>query len=375
MPVSSKIPLLDLNRQVQGIRQELDEALQSVLEATAFVNGPSVREFESGFSAYCETSHCVGVGNGTDALEMIFRALNLQHGDEVITTPMSFIATIEPLVMLGVKPVFADIEPDTYNLDPQQVAPKITSKTKALLPVHLYGQPATMEPLLKLTAEKKLYLVEDCAQAHGAKYQNKRIGSFGHASAFSFYPGKNLGAYGDAGAVTTNDAALAEKVRMLANHGRKTKYEHDIVGTNSRLDTLHAAVLSVKLRHLDSWNAGRVCVAEAYRERLGDMTELVLPHTAVERTHVYHQFVIRVQEAAKRDTLLQHLNGNGVGAGVHYPIPLHLQPACKFLGYKTGDFPHAEALGASCISLPMFPELTEAEIDYVASTLRAFFGK
>lgn len=372
MTVLASIPLVNLKRQIDNLRPEFETVFQNLLEKTDFVGGKAVTEFESEFARYCQAEYCIGVGNGTDALYLIFRALGLKPGDEVIVPAMTFIATAEILPPLGLKPVFADIDPLTYTLDVNEVAKKITAKTRAIMPVHLYGQPADLAPLADLAAKHKLYLVEDAAQAHGSEYQGKRIGSFGIAAGFSFYPGKNLGAFGDGGAVTTSDAVLADKIRTLANHGRLTKYEHAEAGVNSRLDTFQAAVLGIKLRHLDDWNRQRNSRAELYNQLLSDIPQLRLPHRKEDRTHVYHLYVV---QTARRDELLQYLTDRGVFAGIHYPIPLHLQPAFRQLEYKKGDFPVSETLGNECLSLPLFPELTDDEVRTVADAVRAFFAQ
>jgi dTDP-4-amino-4,6-dideoxygalactose transaminase len=370
MAVKTDIPLVNLQRQVEAHRSEFERDFQSLLKQTDFIGGKAVGEFEAAFAAYCGASHCVGVGNGTDALSIIFRALDLQPGDEVITTPMSFMATAEILSPLGLKAVFADIDPETYTLSPKTVAPLINEKTRALLPVHLYGQPADMTGLKTLADLNQLKIIEDCAQAHGASLNGQRVGSLGLASAFSFYPGKNLGAFGDGGAIVTSDEEFAKKVRMLANHGRQSKYEHLMEGVNSRLDTFHASVLLTKLKYLDEWNARRQRCAVLYGNLLADIPELTLPKTGENREHVYHLYVV---QTARRDELLGYLRAAGIGAGIHYPIPLHLQPGLQHLGYRAGDFPVAEQLAKQCLSLPMFPELTAEEVHAVASAVRAFF--
>lgn len=371
--VQMTIKQLDLKRQLDTIRPEIDAAMATILDNTAFIGGAAVKNFEQAFAEFCETQYCIGVGNGTDALMLIFQALGLKAGDEVITTPMTFIATSEPLMMLGVKPIFVDIEPDTYNLDAVQVAEKITTKTKALLPVHLYGQPATLEPLQQLAKTHNLFLIEDCAQAHGARYQDQRVGSVGIAGAFSFYPGKNLGAFGDGGAVVTSDQALADTIRMLADHGRTTKYEHDLIGVNSRLDGLQAAILAIKLKRLAAWNEGRAKWAALYNQRLSDIPAIHLPKVRADRTHVYHQYIVRLNNPADREPLMAFLQARGVSTGIHYPVPLHRQPAFQSLGYQLGDFPVSEQLANACVSLPMYAELQEAEVHYVADAVRAFF--
>ncbi len=370
MTVKTSIPLVNLQRQAQTYRDAFQASFTALLNKADFIGGASVEQFEKAFAQYCGAQHCVGVGNGTDALYLIFKALGLQPGDEVITCTMSFIATAEIFAPLGVKVVFADIDPLTYTLDAAQVARLITEKTKALLPVHLYGQPADLAALQQLATQHGLFLIEDAAQAHGAEFAGQRIGSWGQAAAFSFYPGKNLGAFGDGGGITTNDAELAHKIRMLANHGRLTKYEHAVEGVNSRLDTVQASILLTKLGHLDAWNARRNEIAAFYNHALSDLPDLKLPQLGANRTHVFHLYVV---QTAQRDALLQFLNGQGIQAAIHYPIPLHLQPAFAYLGYQAGAFPHAETLSQQCLSLPICPELTMSEAEEVVRTVKAFF--
>jgi len=302
----------------------------------------------------------------------VLTALGIGPGDEVVVPSFSFAATANAVVLAGAAPVFADIEPEGYNLDPEQVKRKITRKTRAIMPVHLYGQPASLAPLKALAEEHNLFLVEDSAQAHGAQYQGKPVGGHGHASGFSFYPGKNLGAFGDAGGITTNDEALASKIRMLADHGRTTKYEHALIGCNSRLDALQAAVLDVKLRHLAEWNQQRAKWAAFYTKALAGVGDLALPKTLSDRTHVFHQYVV---QSDRRDALLKHLHAAGIMAGLHYPVPLHLQPAYQHLNHQAGDFPISEGLANRCLSLPMFAELTESEAERIVEPVQQFFGK
>ncbi|WP_303674311.1 DegT/DnrJ/EryC1/StrS family aminotransferase [Vampirovibrio chlorellavorus] len=370
MAVKTSIPLVNLQRQAQTYRDAFQASFTDLLDRADFIGGAAVTQFEQAFAQYCGAQHCVGVGNGTDALYLIFRALGLQPGDEVITCTMSFIATAEIFAPLGVKVVFADIDPLTYTLDVAQVARLITDKTKALLPVHLYGQPADLAALQQLAHQHGLFLIEDAAQAHGAEFAGQRIGSWGQAAAFSFYPGKNLGAFGDGGGITTNDADLAHKIRMLANHGRLSKYEHAVEGVNSRLDTVQASVLLTKLGHLDAWNARRNEIAAFYNAALSDLPDLTLPRVGANRTHVYHLYVV---QTAQRDALLQFLNARGIQAAIHYPIPLHLQPAFAHLGYQAGAFPNAETLSQQCLSLPICPELRMAEAEAVVQAVKAFF--
>ena len=372
MTVLSPIPLVNLKRQIENLRSEFDGAFDDLMERTDFVGGQAVSDFEAGFAKYTQATHCIGVGNGTDALYLIFRALGLTRGDEVIVPAMTFIATAEILAPMGLKPVFVDVDPLTYTMDPDEIASKVSPSTRAILPVHLYGQPADMQVLQELAEKHELFLIEDAAQAHGSEYNGHRIGSLGDAAAFSFYPGKNLGAFGDGGGVTTNDPEMAERIRTLANHGRMTKYEHSIEGVNSRLDTFQAAVLNIKLKRLDEWNGLRRKWAALYNELLADIPELRLPYAAEDRSHVYHLYVV---QTAKRDELLKFLADRGIFAGIHYPIPLHLQPAFKYVGDVAGAYPISEALGNECLSLPIFPELKEEEVHAVSKAVHEFFRK
>lgn len=371
---TKQIKHLDLGRQLQSIRPEIDLAIAGILDKTAFVGGKPVEAFEQLFASYSGTSHCVGVGNGTDAIYLALWALmqsgKLAHGDEVITSTMSFIATIEPLYQLGLKPVLVDVD-DTYNLDAALLEAAITQKTKVIIPVHLYGQPCGMDAILAVAKKHGLFVLEDCAQAHGATFNGCGVGTFGVGGTFSFYPGKNLGAFGDGGAFITQDESLEKTVRMIANHGRTLKYEHDMFGINSRLDTLQAAILSVKLKYLTAWNEGRQKIAAQYNESLAGIDGLTLPVVGKNRTHVYHQYVVCV---ADRDAFMAALDEDGVQTGIHYPIPLHLQPACSSLGYVQGQFPKAEALANQCVSLPIYAEMTDEEVSRVIVSVKKYFS-
>ena len=364
------ISLVDLQAQYRTIRLEIDAAIEQVVANASFILGEEVREFEEAFAAYCGVRYCIGVSSGTAALRLALEACGVGPGDEVITSPHTFVATAEAICHKGARPVFADIDPVSYNLDPAQVEQMITAKTKAILPVHLYGQPADMDSLLEIARRRDLKVIEDAAQAHGAEYRGSRVGGLGEAACFSFYPAKNLGAYGDAGAVVTNDPRVAESVRMLRDHGRHSKYEHKVIGFGERLDALQAAVLSVKLRHLDEWNDQRRQVALLYREML-DGYNVPLPEEMHGVRHVYHLFVVRVPN---RDAAIAKLKEAGIEAGVHYPVPLHLQPAFSWLGYREGDFPNAEQAAREVLSLPTYPELTEGEISRVVEALMATVG-
>lgn len=358
----SKIPLVDLKAQYESIKSEVDAAIQHVLATTAFVSGPAVREFEVKFGEHCG-ARAVACANGTDALHIVLHALGVGPGDEVVTVPYTFIATAEAISMTGATPVFVDVRDDGL-IDPAAIAAKLTAKTKAIVPVHLYGQAADIDAV---RAVSPLPIIEDAAQAHGAKLRGKRVGSLGTAATFSFFPGKNLGAYGDGGAMTFTDAALAKRCEMLRDHGRTDKYLHEMPGFNSRLDTLQAAVLNVKLARLDAWNAARRRIAGWYLERLADVPDLGLPVVAAGVESVWHLFVVH---HPRRDQLRQTLEEAGIATGIHYPIPLHLQPAYRSLGHGTGAFPVSERLSASCLSLPMYPELSESAVDRISSVIR-----
>jgi len=362
------IPLVDLKAQYLSIQDEIDGAIQRVVDSTSFIMGPDVRAFEDEFARFCVVRYAVGVDSGTAALHLAFLTCDIGLGDEVITTPHTFIATIGMLGRVGARPVFVDIDPRTYNMDPAKIEAAITERTKAVMPVHLYGQPAEMDLILEIADKHGLKVIEDAAQAHGAEYKGRRAGSMGHVAIFSFYPGKNLGAYGDAGAVVTDDGEIAEKVRLLRNHGRRDKYEHLLQGFNYRIDTLQAAILRAKLAHLEEWNEARRRRAAAYRGLLGDL-DLVLPYEPEHVRAVYHLFVVRLQE---RDALAKYLRERGISTGIHYPIPLHLQPACRHLGYKEGDFPITEECARQVLSLPMYPELTQAQIQEVVRAIKEF---
>jgi len=362
-----KLPLVDLHAQYASIKAEVDAAMRAVVETAAFVGGPAVREFETAFAAYCECKRVVSCGNGTDAIYVVLRGLGIGPGDEVITVANTFIATAEAISNTGARPVFVDVRADTALLDTTKLEAAITPRTKAIVPVHLYGQPADMDEITRIARAHDLVVIEDAAQAHGARYRGRRVGTLATAATFSFYPGKNLGAYGDGGAIAFSDAALAEKCAMLRDHGRLDKYLHEIEGVNSRLDTLQAAVLLVKLRHLDAWNEARRRAAARYLERLAGIRDLVVPVVADGNEPVWHLFVVRHPE---RDRLREAMEKAGIGVGIHYPVPLHLQPAYKHLGYERGTFPVAEELAATCWSLPLFPELTEADVDRVVGALR-----
>ena len=363
-----QINFVDLNKQYSLIKPEIDDAIQRVIKKSSFIGGEEVSAFEEEFAQYCDAHYCAGVNSGTDALKFICMALGIKEGDEVILPVNTFIATALGVSSMGAKPVFVDCEDGTYNIDVKKIEEKITSRTKAIIAVHLYGQPAEMDSIISIAQKHKLYVIEDACQAHGAFYKDRRVGTFGIASAFSFYPGKNLGAYGDGGAVITNDADMTEKIKKLREYGQEKKYVHTERGTNSRLDGLQAAILRVKLRHLDGWNEKRRNVAACYYDNLKDL-QIKLPVTMADRNHVYHLFVI---ETDNRDELLQYMSQKEIFCGIHYPIPLHLQGAYRELGYKEGDFPVSERSASRILSLPVYPELKKEEIRYIKNTINEF---
>ena len=363
-----KVPLLDLKSQYETIQEETTEAINQVLAASAFAGGPFVEQFEDEFAKFCQCKYAVGVGSGTDALWVALRALGIGDGDEVITAPNSFIATAEAISHCGATPVFVDIDEETFNLDPTKLEYAITRRTKAIIPVHLYGQMANMDPILKIAETYGLVVVEDAAQAHGAEYNGRPAGSVGNAGCFSFYPGKNLGAYGEAGAVVTNDAALAEKIRIFRDHGQSMKYHHAMVGWNSRMDGIQGAILSVKLKYLPAWNEARRANAQLYRNLLDGFDGVRLPVETAYNKHIYHIYAVRTKN---REQVIKRLAEKDIGCGIHYPVPIHLQKAYSFMGLGKGHFPVAEKCAEEQLSLPMYPELTEEQIQFVADELKA----
>ncbi len=375
-----QVPFLDLKIQYQSIKDEVNPAIQNVIENTAFILGNAVSNFEKDFAAAHSVKHMLGLSSGTDGNHIVLWALGIGPGDEVIMPANTFIATAWGATLCGATPVFVDCHPETYNLDPSKVEAAITKKTKAIVAVHLYGQPADMKALKEIADKNKLYLVEDAAQSHFAEYEGKRIGSFGIATSFSFYPGKNLGAYGEGGAACTNDDALASKMKMIREHGQSQKYYHEMLGHNYRMEGIQGAVLGVKLRHLDKWTDGRRRAAKKYNELLNNVQQIVLPKEMPNVKHVYHLFVLRVKatgsERSKlRNELQNFLTAAGIGTGLHYAIPLHEQNCFKNLGYKKGDFPVTEELAETGISLPMYPELNDEQITYVCDKIKEFFKK
>jgi dTDP-4-amino-4,6-dideoxygalactose transaminase len=378
-----KVPILNLTRQYRAIKDEIDAAIQRVLNSGRFILGPEVEAFEAEIAEYLGVKHAIGVASGTDALLLSLKALGVGPGDGVIIPSFTFFATAGAVVNAGATPIFVDIDPQTFNIDPESVRkvvenPPVTrytsrvTKIKAIIPVHLYGQPADMDEIMAIASEHDLYVIEDVAQAIGAEYKGKKVGTIGHLGCFSFFPTKNLGAYGDGGLVVTDDDELAERARMLRVHGSKPKYFHHIVGTNSRLDALQAAILRAKLPHLDEWTAARQRIAARYDELLADLEDLELPRRAPDRTHIFHQYTIRVPND-KRDSLKRYLEEKGIGTHVYYPLPLHLQPCFRELGYREGDLPESERASREVLSLPMFPELHGEEVEYVAEQMRVWY--
>lgn len=364
-----KVPFLDLKAQYDSIETEISGALLAVLSKTAFAGGPFVEQFERHFASFCGCKFAVGVSSGTSALWLSLLAAGVGRGDEVITTPNTFIAAAEAISFCGATPTFADIDEQTYTMNANLLEAVITAKTKAIIPVHLYGQPADIDPILDVARRHNLHVIEDACQAHGAEYKGHRAGSIGRAGCFSFYPGKNLGAYGEAGAVTTNDPDLADRIRMLRDHGQSKRYCHAVVGWNARMDGFQGAVLNVKLKYLERWNEARRERAQLYNEYLGTLRGVALPQEAPYARHVYHVYAIR---SPHRDALMKMLADNGVSCGIHYPTPIHLQRAYEFLGYEEGAFPVAENCAKEILSLPMFPELSKGQVANVAASIRLF---
>jgi dTDP-4-amino-4,6-dideoxygalactose transaminase len=362
------IPFVDLKAQYQTIKAEIDQAMERVISNTAFIGGEDVTQFDKEFAAYCGAKACVSVGNGTDALYIALRALGIGAGDEVITTAHTFIATSEAITQVGAKTVFVDIELDTMLMSADAVAAAITPQTKAIITVQLYGQPCNMDRIMAIAKAHNLKVIEDGAQAHGASWHGKRVGVLGDVTCFSFYPGKNLGAYGDGGAIVSNDQELIKKAKMIANHGRLEKYTHEMEGVNSRLDGLQAAVLRVKLPYLDKWNSERRRVAARYMDKLQG-SQVILPTIRPEANPVWHLFVVRVKN---RDAFQSFMRKKGISTGIHYPIPLHQQQAYSYMQMPSGSLPVTERVAAEIVSLPMYPELTDSMVDEVVSAILAY---
>jgi dTDP-4-amino-4,6-dideoxygalactose transaminase len=366
------VPFLDLKSPYRELQTELDAAYHRVMMSGWYILGEEVARFEQDFASFCGARHCIGVGNGLEALHLILRSYDIGPGDEVIVPANTYIATWLAVTYAGATPVPVEPDPHTYNLDPAHIEAALSPRTRAIMPVHLYGQPADMSPILALARQHNLKVVDDAAQAHGATYQEMRVGGMGDATGFSFYPGKNLGAMGDAGAVVTSDDDLADRVRVLRNYGSRVKYENEVAGFNSRLDPLQAAFLAVKLRRLDDWNARRRALARRYQETLANVPHLTLPSFPPDSNPVWHLFVVRHPQ---RNALQQHLNNAGIGTLIHYPIPPHLAGAYTALGYQAGDFPITEELASTVLSLPMGPHLSDAEQERVIEALQTFVGQ
>ena len=362
-----QVPFLDLKIHHDSIRAELDAAVRDVIDSSAFAGGPFVAKFEEEFAEFCGCAHAIGLGNGTDALWLSLLALGVGAGDEVITVPMTFMATAEAISYCGAKPVFVDIDPRTYTLDPNLLEKAITPRTKAIIPVHLFGQASDMDPILEIAGRHGLPVIEDACQAHGAEYLGRKAGSMGVTGCFSFYPGKNLGGLGEAGAVVTNDAQLKDKIQMFRDHGQAKKYHHAVIGWNARMDGIQGAALRVKLKYLARGNEARRANARLYEGHLAGIEGLTRPEEAAYGRHVYHLYVVRLQG---RDQVLQAMAQRGIACGIHYPIPVHLQEAYRFLGYEKGSFPVAERCAEEFLSLPMYPELSAEQIQVVVRELK-----
>lgn len=365
------IPFLDLVTQHAALEEEIVRAVRAALRSAAFVGGPEVKAFEEEFARFCGTADSVAVNSGTDALRFAYLAMRVKPGDEILTVPHTFMATTEAITQAGGVVKFVDVSEDTMTMDPSALEAAITPRTVGIVPVHLYGHPAEMDAILAFAAKHHLWVIEDACQAHGATYKDKPVGSIGAMAAFSFYPGKNLGACGEGGAITGDMSAHMTYVRQLREHGQSRKYYHDIEGYNGRLDAIQAAILRIKLRHLASWNEGRRRVAALYNEALSDVSEIRLPTETSDARHVYHLFVVRTE---RRDDLQAYLSKHQIATGLHYPLPLHLQSAYAARGWRRGDFPVSEHAAEHGISLPMFPELTESQIERVTDAIRSFFG-
>ena len=365
-----KIPLVDLKIQYQAIKEEIGAAIMEVLDRGDFILGSSVSSFEEEFSKFCDSKYCIGVASGTDALFLSLKSLGIGAGDEVIAPANTFIATVLAISYSGASPVLIDVDPETYNIDLKKLEEKITSKTKAIVPVHLYGRPVNMDALGAIANKYNLNIVEDACQAHGAAWKDKKVGSFGDLGCFSFYPGKNLGAYGDGGAIVTSSEKLCQKLKLLRNYGSTKKYYHDIIGYNSRLDTIQAAILRVKLRYLKEWSSKRLANAKLYNQKLKDIGDLVLPGIDKDNLSVFHLYVVRTKS---RDELLKYLKENDVHCGIHYPVPIYSLDAYSSLGLKKEDFPVTEELSKQILSLPMYAELGEEQINNVVNLIKKFY--
>ncbi len=367
-----QIPFIGLKLQYKNLKPEIDKAIGPVLDNAQYILGPAVAEFEKSFADFLGVKHVIGVSSGTDALYLVLRALGIGAGDEVIIPPNTFIATAEAISMAGANPVFVDIEEKTFNIDINKIEEKITSKTKAIMPVHLCGQAVEMDEIMKLAKKYNLAVVEDACQAHGSEYKRKKLGTIGEAGCFSFYPGKNLGAFGEAGAVSTNNSELAEKIKILRDHGQSKKYYHDVIGGNFRMAGIQGAVLNVKLEHLSEWNELRRSHAKMYESLLKGVSGIILPQEPKHSKGNYHLYIIQAQ---KRDELQKYLFDNGIATGIHYPVPIHLQKAYGYLGLEEGSFSVSEKLAKEILSLPMYPELTKEQLEYVCEKVKEFYAK
>lgn len=370
LEIKNIIPFVDLKIQYQSIQEEIKTEIEKVFKQTNFILGEPVSKFEEAFARFCDSKYCVGVASGTDALHLALRVLGIREGDEVITAANTYVATVLAVSYVGARPVLVDADPKTYNMDLDKLEEKITPKTKAIIPVHLYGRPVNMERLMTIADKHNLKIVEDACQSHGAVWEGKKTGSFGIMGCFSFYPGKNLGAYGDGGAIVTSNTEIYGKLKMLRNYGSPKKYYHDFIGYNSRLDTVQAAILGVKLRDLNTWNNKRFNNAKLYNKKLIGVGDLVLPAVNGPESGVFHLYVIRTK---RRDELLKYLNENGVQCGIHYPVPIYSLGAYSSLGLSKNDFPVTEQFSKAILSLPMFPELTEGQIDRVVRLIKKFW--
>ena len=366
------VPMVDLHAQYLKIRKDIDRAISSVIKDSAFIGGKYVTKFEQELADFLDAKYTVGLNSGTDALYLSLWALGIKDGDEVITSSFSFFATAEVIAKLGAKPVFVDIDPVTFNIDPAKIEKKISQKTKAIVPVHLFGQPADMKPIMVLAEKYKLFVVEDACQATGSTYKSDNIGTIGDAGCFSFFPSKNLGAYGDGGAVVTNNASLAENIKKLRNHGSLIKYQNEEIVVNSRLDGLQAAILSTKMKHLRKWNLSRFKIAKTYNRLLKSIPDIILPQTSTENCiPVFHQYTIRVKNG-RRDRLKDYLQSKGISTMIYYPIPIHLLQAMKYLGYKNSSLPETELASQEVLSLPVYPEITEKKIEFICRSILRF---
>lgn len=363
------IPFLDLKTQYRSIRAEILDAVTATLDSGSYILGPEVKAFEESFAAYCQAKHSIGVNSGTAALQLALEAAGVKAGDEVITVAHTFVATVAAIMYLGARPVLVDIDADSYTLDPTKLEAAITERTKAIMPVHLYGQPADMDPILEIARRHRLIVVEDAAQAHGAEYKGRRCGSIGDLAGFSFYPGKVLGAYGEGGAITTSSDELARTLRMLRDWGQETKYHHQILGHNARLEALQGAILRVKMKHIDTWTEQRRSIAARYEEHLAGLGTVKIPRTYPDRRHVFHIYAVRVRD---RDGFMEFLANEGVGTAIHYPFAVHTLEGYRSLGYAMGDFPVAEQVAAEVVSIPMFPEMTDEMVRDVITAVRKY---